>query len=203
MAEQIFGIDYGSKLAGTSVVARYNAGEVSLYQSEKKKSADDFILQLLAEYSSTNDIIALDAPLSLPRVYSEPEPAKSIDGDFHYRACDREVNAMSPLFLGGLTARAMYLNAQLKHKGLRVYEVYPKMVAHKEGLAELYNMRKKEATLKHKVALLLAEKYEFNLSEFPENLHALDALLALAGGMKIKKGQAAAWGNASEGLIYG
>lgn len=201
--KQIFGVDYGSKLAGTTVVACYSEGCVSFYQSSKNESADDFLIAYFAQNANRNDLIALDAPLSLPLVYSEPNPIQCANADFHFRICDREVNAMSPLFLGGLTARAMSLAAKMNQSGLKTFEVYPKMVAREEGLKVMYEKRKKEPALKKEVALFLAKKYHLQLIDTPSNLHALDALLALIGGIKISKGSAATWGNLNEGLIYG
>lgn len=200
---QIFGIDYGSKLAGTTAVARLTGGEVSFFQSAKSKSADDFIIRLLDNCAGEGDLIALDAPLSLPLVYSEPNPLNCKSADFHYRVCDREVNAMSPLFLGGLTARAMSLTSKLVTSGLNVYEVYPKMVAWEEGFKNLYDKRKGEADVKKILTRELVKNHDLQLCSSPDNLHALDALLAMIGGLKIHQNRAAFWGDVKEGLIYG
>lgn len=93
------GVDYGSKLAGTTVITFLSQNQLVTYQSPKGKNADDWLKNLL----STQKIgtIYIDAPLSLPSAYCGK-------GDnFHYRKADQMLHAMSPMFLGGLTARAI------------------------------------------------------------------------------------------------
>ena len=89
-----FGIDYGSKLAGTTVIT-YDIDRV-LYQlqSDKKSDADKFVLNHVTDLKP--DAIYLDAPLSLPKAYFGE------GDDFFYRKGDKELRAMSPMFLGGL-----------------------------------------------------------------------------------------------------
>ena len=48
MSEYIFaGVDYGSKMAGTTVVACYDGKSLCFFSSEKKKDADAFLLKTL------------------------------------------------------------------------------------------------------------------------------------------------------------
>ena len=105
------GIDYGSKMAGTTVIAYLKSGKLHFAQSQKKKDADLFVENWVAQHQPR--AIFLDAPLSLPGVYTEPEAYD----DYFYRAGDRLLRAMSPMFLGGLTARAMRLSRRLKATG--------------------------------------------------------------------------------------
>jgi predicted nuclease with RNAse H fold len=107
-----FGIDYGSKMAGTTVIT-YNQDNV-LYQrsSVKNGDADAFILDCVTELQPGQ--IYIDAPLSLPLA------CFGKGTDFFYREADRKLKAMSPMFLGGLTARAMKLRLQLTEMELQL-----------------------------------------------------------------------------------
>ena len=96
------GIDYGSKLAGTTCIAWMKEGQLKIIQSAKNQDADEWIITQLDNESI--DQIFMDAPLSLPPAFHDP-----LSDEFFYRAADRELKAMSPMFLGGLTARAMRL----------------------------------------------------------------------------------------------
>ena len=73
-------------------------------------------------------IVAIDAPLALPRGRASLE----IPGPPHLRTCDRELLALGirffPLTLGPmrqLTARGMSLAAALRSRGFAVIEAYP------------------------------------------------------------------------------
>ncbi len=73
-------------------------------------------------------IVAIDAPLALPRGRASLEVA----GPPHLRACDRELLALGirflPLTLGPmrrLTARGIALAGQLREQGFPVIEAYP------------------------------------------------------------------------------
>jgi len=87
---------------------------------------DNEILDKTLECAS--DVVAIDAPLALPRG-RESLTKKS---DIHLRECDRELLRMGikffPLTLGPmrmLTERGMRLRAELEKKGLTVIETYP------------------------------------------------------------------------------
>lgn len=121
MDDTHMGIDFGAKLAGTTAVAMVRDGALRLWQSEKGKDADSWLLYLIAELQPK--VIFLDAPLSLPKVYARE--AFTTASDFFYRQADREVQAMSPMFIGGLTARAIKLRTQLAAQGIAVLETYP------------------------------------------------------------------------------
>jgi hypothetical protein len=99
----ILSIDYGSKLAGTTAVCFEKNNQLHLAQSVKKQDADAWLRQLISTKKPA--AVYIDAPLSLPGVY------RGEGSDYFYRAGDRAVGAMSPMFLGGLTARAMQLRA--------------------------------------------------------------------------------------------
>ena len=74
------------------------------------------------------DVVAIDAPLALPRGRESLTKRSNI----HLRECDRELLKMGikffPLTLGPmrkLTERGLRLKAELENKGLTVIETYP------------------------------------------------------------------------------
>ena len=189
------GIDYGSKLAGTTVCAHYQLdGAVQFYQSARKSDADLFLETLLLQLKAEH--IFLDAPLSLPGVYTDPANYT----DYFYRRGDRELKAMSPMFLGGLTARAMRLAAVWRDQERRVYEVYPGAAARRLGLKEL-NYKKTQGAIPD-VAFKLER--ELPLAFDPRDLrswHHVDALLALYSGWRFLREEHEFFGDAAEGGI--
>lgn len=188
------GIDYGSKLAGTTVIALYEAGSpVRMYQCEKKKDADKFLLSRLIAERPTE--IFLDAPLSLPGIYRDLPGCT----DYFYRRSDRELRAMSPMFLGGLTARAIKLKDELTQEGFSVREVYPAALAKLLKLKDLgYKNDKKNLAACTDV---VQTHYDLRLPRNLDNWHQFDALLALASGMRFLHGEHRCAGDAEEGLI--
>jgi len=57
------GIDYGSKLAGTTAICVKIEGHLDLFQSGKKQDADLFISKIIHQYQPEK--VFIDAPLSL------------------------------------------------------------------------------------------------------------------------------------------
>ena len=193
----IAGIDYGSKLAGTTAIA-YNQGPV-LYitQSTKGQNADQFVVDVLTgTVPQPLQQVFLDAPLSLPLAYRQPVARP----DFMFRAADRAVGAMSPMFLGGLTARAMALQHQLSGMGIACHEAYPSALA-RVLLPHLHPYKKAVARLTDftEAAQLVAAPY--TLAQPPQNGHQLDALLAWKTGLRYHQGQHQRYGHAAEGVI--
>lgn len=199
---KIAGIDYGSKLAGTTVIAFMNeCGKVEFATSIKNKDADQFILEWTTIHAP--ELIFLDAPLSLPGVYQHLPNYN----DYFFRVADKAVHAMSPLFLGGLTARAMQLQANLEKMNVKIIEVYPGYLAKILALNNLFYKKEKA----HIPALLTQLSQSFDRS-FAESLslqvcsslstwHHFDALLALFSGMRYLHHQHLTFGEAAEGLI--
>ena len=187
----ICGIDYGSKLAGTTVCAWIDEGIIRLAQSKPKQDADAFLTGLIAELRPVS--VYIDAPLSLPAAYFDHGT------NFFYRACDVELKAMSPLFLGGLTARAMRLAKAYQEDEIPFYEVYPaglwRLVgdtglAYKKSTAALQPCLKK-----------LEEQFQMTVPSV-NNWHQFDALLALRIGLRHQVNEAMAHGNDAEGVIW-
>lgn len=186
------GIDYGSKLAGTTVICYKTEGRLTFRQSEKKKDADAFIEQQLQALNL--EVVFIDAPLSLPMVYQNPMQGD----DFFYRTCDRDLQAMSPMFLGGLTARAM----KLRHRNASIefYEAYPAALARNLEINSLGYKKDKQHI--HMLAEKLQQFYSLEFETMPQNWHQFDALLAYLIGLRFERGEAESFGNPDEGLVW-
>lgn len=189
------GLDYGAKLAGTTAVAMLQKKELQVWQSIKGQDADAWLLKLIPELRP--DTVFIDAPLSLPAVYGKL-PASPI-ADYFYRTCDRQLQAMSPMFLGGLTARAIRLTAQLTTQGIRVIETYP------AGLARLLFPTvvgyKKDTRPSPRIIDVLQEPVGFRIATDISTWHQVDAVLAWISGQRYKQGVATTYGEAPEGQI--
>lgn len=195
----LLGIDYGSKLAGTTVICFLNHNAFELHQTLKNQDADQFIFELSPKSSG---LLFIDAPLSLPGVYRDLPGCT----DYFYREADKQAQAMSPLFLGGLTARAMQLQARLS-KHAQCLEVYP------GGLArslQLHAAGYKKENDKLPVCLTLT----LDRLELPpqlhhaaaqlvcSNWHQFDAFLAWCIGWKVQQKTAVTVGKPEEGMIH-
>ncbi|MEM9918933.1 MAG: DUF429 domain-containing protein [Bacteroidota bacterium] len=185
------GIDYGSKMAGTTVVCWLGPEGLQWQQSTKKQDADQFILQLATQLQPKR--VFIDAPLSLPEAYHKQ------GDDFFYRQCDRQLKAMSPMFLGGLTARAMKLRHQLKASDILCHETYPGgLVRQLPSLQEHYLKKQKmNPAFLQSLRILLPSP----MAVLPTNWHQADALLAWFSGYRYGQKEAQTIGKASEGLI--
>lgn len=184
------GIDYGSQKAGTTVIAYCENKTLKFLQSIKGKSADDFIINQIEDKFPFIGSVYLDAPLSLPLAYYEKGT------DFMYRKADRALSAMSPMFLGGLTARAMSLAAQLDKNGIPSYETYPSKV---EEVELGKTTPKKEKIQTAQIIELLAD-IGVTLSEC-SNRHQYDAFWAWWAGFRDNEGRSIKFGDSEEGVI--
>ncbi len=194
MEEKVWGIDYGSKMAGTTVVAYLEKNELKWLASEKKKDADRMIIDAVA--SQKPDLIAIDAPLSLPGVYTGIPDFN----DHFYRVSDRETKAMSPMFLGGLTARAMKLKAQLP--AVQFIEAYPVKTGKELGLQDL-GFRTKEADQEQILnAISKLTGWSIDSANSAVSGHHIDATLALLIAQRYLQNTANRMGHPEEGLIY-
>jgi len=190
-----FAIDYGSKLAGTTVAVQGDpnaATPLLFHASAKKQDADAMITELLAEHTSVT--IFLDAPLSLPGVYQK---LPGFD-DYHLRRGDRELGAMSPMFLGGLTARAMRLAAENPH-GVW-HETYPAAQAKRLELPKDQYKKTADAlpTLTAKLAKLTSSPFD---AADVNTWHHFDALLAWLTAERHARGEAISHGDPAEGVV--
>jgi len=186
------GIDYGSKLAGTTVICFHLEGQLKFLQSEKKHNADLLIKNFVKEYHPSK--IFLDAPLSLPSAFY------GNGNDFFYRECDRKLKAMSPMFLGGLTARAVKLKHELAQNGIEFFESYPKALANFLGLNEIgYKKDKIPCDL---IIDTVLTNFNLTLEAKPSNWHQFDSLLVWIIGYRFSSNEVQKIGDENEGLIY-
>lgn len=188
------GADYGAKLAGTTVLAFVQNETIQFLQSEKKRDADAFLHQNIQRLHINQ--LFLDAPLSLPGVYQKLPNHH----DYFYREADKALNAMSAMFLGGLTARAMRLQHQLALESIEVIETYPAYWAKQFGLKE-YFYKKQKMHLAACTAFLLPQlDLPYKIAPI-ENWHQMDALLAFYSAWRHQKGESIMIGNKEEGGI--
>lgn len=182
------GIDYGSKLAGTTVICYLKDDQLQTTQVEKKKDADQFII----EFCRSNNVkeIFIDAPLSLPDAFY------GRGNDYFYREADRLLKAMSPMFLGGLTARAIKLKHTLQDQ-ITFHEVYPSaLIRNNDSLRIHYDKKKKiSTTLINSLKQIV--QYPFEVSK----IHQFDAVIAWHIGYKKQINKASIVGNIKEGQI--
>ncbi|MCC5932340.1 MAG: hypothetical protein JJU28_24050 [Cyclobacteriaceae bacterium] len=187
------GVDYGSKMAGTTVFAYTKGNALWLLQSEKGKDADAFLQKLIRMHQP--HYLGFDAPLSLPGVYLK------IPGctDYFYRAADRALGAMSPMFLGGLTARAMRIKHECSDLDTQIFETYPARLVGKLCPGLKGYKKSSEALKVFKDAF--SETMQLQVKEL-NNWHQADALLALWAAWRKNLEIADVYGNPHEGLIY-
>jgi predicted nuclease with RNAse H fold len=188
----IAGIDYGAKLAGTTAIAYIEKGRIVWQQSKIKQDADAFIREFVKEKQIK--LIGLDAPLSLPKIYKNHEKGE----DYFYREADKLLGAMSPMFLGGLTARAMQLCAYLEQT--QTIEVYPAALA-KKWYLEQYHY-KKALSLMYQASKAIEEQITLKIAQKPDNWHQFDAILALASALRYDNQTAECFGDEQEGVIW-
>lgn len=188
-----FGIDYGSKLAGTTVITFNIKNTLFQKSSTKKEDADAMIRQAVIELMPSS--VFIDAPLSLPKAYFGKGE------DYFYREADKALKAMSPMFLGGLTARAIQLTKFINSLEVEVLETYPGALT--RSIPEL----KKCYNKKDKVTIpLVLEQIEsllghIKIENAPVNYHQVDSILAWYSGYRHQKGEAFKVGNMEEGII--
>ena len=183
------GIDYGSKLAGTTAVCWQDNEHIFIESSAKKKDADLFIQHMISIHNPK--MICIDCPLSIPAAFFGKGE------DFFYRICDKELNAMSPMFLGGLTARGIRL--KYRNETITWQEVYPKALVETLGHQLQYN--KKDKTLITGFSKLLLKSIPYKLESPCESWHEIDSLLAWISGYRFLNGKHQSYGSVSEGQI--
>lgn len=196
MGKVIVGVDYGSKTSGFTCAAIMNGKSISVYQAVKNKDADKWLKDLLEPMKP--NVIGIDAPLSLPGAL------RGIKGsmNYHYRKADIEAKAMSPMFLGGLTARAIEISDWFKKATeSNVIEVYPKLIAQELQLD--FKRYKKDNTYLPQAKDTLESVSGWKLGTVEvENWHQYDALMALRTAQRYLNEKANILGDKAEGLIY-
>jgi predicted nuclease with RNAse H fold len=92
---------------------------------------------------------------------------------------------MSPMFLGGLTARAMKIKASLTKQGLHVYETFPSALA---------------KYLKLETGKCLSQALNMKVPRIKDQ-HEFDSILCLLSAKRYLRGVALAFGDNREGVI--
>lgn len=193
----LFGIDFGSKLTGSTVIAIFQHPRILFMDVDKGVDADGFILNAADHFKPSH--VFIDAPLSLPGVY------KNIKGcnNYHFRHADLDLKAMSPMFLGGLAARAMQLKNQLEENGAEVFETYPRILANRFDLPSIGYKGSNQGLkcCRSQIVERFHEDIEINACDIT-TWHHLDALMALMSAMNFDQGCADSFGREDEGLIF-
>ena len=186
----ICGIDFGSRKAGTTVICWYHQ-KLQLAFAEKGDDADRFLVEWVETMQPSH--VFIDAPLSIPSAIIGK------GGDYMYRQCDRDLQAMSPMFLGGLTARAIRLKDLWQAQGISVHEVYPGGCV-RNSYASLMQLYKKD------IQAFVSKLFEMlpygHVTVNPANWHEVDAILAWEIGNRYLEKRAQVVGLPEEGLIY-
>ena len=189
----IAGIDYGAKLAGTTAIcfADIEQSILTILQSSKNTDADEWLLKVINDHQI--DKVFIDAPLSLPGVYF------GSGMDYFYREADIQLKAMSPMFLGGLTARAMKLRSILERNNIECHEVYPAARVKRYSLLKRsYDKKSKELIRTFSIEL----SKHFPLAFSSANWHQVDAVISWWIGNDKLNCQSMSAGNMDEGIIY-
>lgn len=164
-----------------------------IYQSRKGEDADSLLTELIERFGIRH--VFIDAPLSLPNAYYNK------GDDFMYRQADRAIKAMSPMFLGGLTARAMQLKSKWLLSGVTSTEVYPGGWVRQHESASNFYFKRTTGLTEDFIQLLKKEHSEY---QFPaaENWHQVDSMICWLIGLKYLQGKATAVGDPEEGQIW-
>ncbi len=140
-------------------------------------------------------IIAIDAPLSLPKGRKGLKKRSNI----HFRKCDKELRKFGikffPITLGPmrkLTERGIKLKKKLEGVGFKVIEVYP------GGAQDLLGIPRKQKGLEKLASGL--KKLGIKGLKY-KNEHELDAITAAYVGLLFLKGDYIALGDKDEGQI--
>jgi predicted nuclease with RNAse H fold len=191
----IAGIDFGSRYAGSTAIAVcFEDGSLRLLRSTSGEDSDLVISQAVADLKIRS--ITIDAPLSLPKIYR----TSTGTGDFLFRRSDRELRALSPLFLGGLTARAIALARLLRSRRVQVYEGYPAAIVRE---LKIRIQGYKKGNVPSTVPLSLRRALGLR-GTYPKvrSWHDIDALLALVTMQRILNGTSRPFGERREGQIW-
>ncbi len=196
MAKTIVGIDYGKKLAGTTVLCYPDQNcHLQWEKAAKDQDADKFLSKKIE--ALLPEAVFIDAPLSLPGVYR----FKAFYSDYFYREPDRQLGAMSPMFLAGLTARAIrFKDSIVGTFGIPVYEVYPKALAQNLELTHDNYKGDKAAIQSVTTEITKAAGIQLPDKELPD-WHHVDALLAFTSGYRWQAGIHKVYGQEEEGQI--
>jgi predicted nuclease with RNAse H fold len=188
------GIDFGSQNAGTTVICFSENKQLKFISSEKNKSADDFLISQIDKISP--EFVFIDAPLSLPAIYRESDKYS----DYFFRECDKTLKAMSPMFIGGLTARAIKIKDFLEKKNIKVFEIYPSHLAKILNLKD-HDYKGQKSSIGIVLDLIFKEYPHLKFEAELKTWHEVDSFLAYISGYRYINNQAQIYGNIQEGII--
>jgi len=185
------GIDLAASERGPSGVCLLKgleAGPVLILRS------DDEILRFASGFHPS--IVAIDAPLSLPRGRRFPDDREGP----HFRECDLALRKLGikffPVTLGAmrkLTARGIHLKEELCRSGFEVIEVYP---GGAQDILKIPRGRRDPEGLRRGLEALGIAGLRSGLS-----VHELDAVTSAWVGKLYLEGRYTALGDPGEGLI--
>jgi predicted nuclease with RNAse H fold len=187
-------VDFGARHAGTTAICFPVNQELHVLQSLPKQDVDEWLPSQIEKIGA--QLIGIDAPLSLPLIYSNPEAGDS----YVYRKSDELLRAMSPMFIGGLTARAMRLKANWVKKGIDCIEIYPSAVADFLDIKSL-GYKKKEIQPNELLPAVLNRLPNYTLVSPISNWHQFDALLGAVSILRYMQHEHISYGNPAEGQI--
>lgn len=185
----IVGIDLGARSSGNTAVCHRERGLFHFARSTKGGDGDAWLTDHVAKLAPT--AIYIDAPLSLPAAYFGR-------GDDHFfRLADHQAGGMSPMFLGGLTARAIRLAERWRAQGIAVHEAYPAALIRRSW--EFLRIPHGRAIPRHKLRLMAGMC--LLPPPTPADRHEADAWLCWVIGHRHQRGEALIFGDVAEGLI--
>lgn len=156
--------------------------------------SDEEILDKVSLFNAR--LVAIDAPLSLPRGRRSLEDR----GGPHLRECDKELLRRKirffPLTLGPmrkLTERGINLKRKLEERGFKVIEVYP------GGAQDVWRFPRKSESLEGLRAGLKNVGFKGDFSKMSHD--ELDAVTAALVGVLYLIGECEEYGDRSEGTI--
>lgn len=187
------GIDYGSKTAGTTAICLgAKPDDLIVFATEKRQNADHFLYTVLNNHKP--EFACIDAPLSLPGKF-----IGKAESDYFYRQCDMELKAMSPMFIGGLTARAIKLKEECNHIGIKLIETYPAAFVRHHQIPH-YN--KKNKSLIPDFLKQLQKPFGVKINpNMINSWHEVDAIIAWISAYRLAKRKHISFGHDDEGTI--
>lgn len=183
------GIDFGARHSGNTALCRRERGLFVFERVAKGLDSDEWVEHRVLELAPT--AVYIDAPLSLPGAYF------GRGSDHFYREADRLAGGMSPMFLGGLTARAIRLAEGWRKAGIAVHEAYPSAFVRRSW--EFLSISAGKAIPKHTLRLMAGMC--LLPPPDPKDRHEADAWLCWVIGHRHQQGEARALGRADEGVI--
>jgi predicted nuclease with RNAse H fold len=187
----VIGIDLaGSEKRNTGICILNENLEAKCFVVHK----DEEIVNLIEKFKP--DLIAIDAPLSLPKGRKSLDRREKI----HFRECDKKLFELGikffPITLGPmrmLTKRGIKLRKILEKKGYKVIEVYP------GATQDILKIPRKNASLKKLREGLKKLGIKIEGRELTHD--ELDAITAAYTGYLHLRGMSASLGNEEEGVI--